>query len=139
MDYALLALGKATSLVTNVLVTKWGSDVVVSCLYDPLGSSKPYQLIFKDCHEVRWQVVEPGDVQDSTADLIGFSIGAESHREAAVLTTDIFELSIIYGSFVLQKNWERGFCSNETKVQSGDRHFPAVVEVLEQQAENQWL
>ncbi len=105
MDYALLTLGKSASLITNVLVTKWGSEVVVSCLYEPLGASRSYQLIFKDCHEVRWQVIEPGAVQDSTADLIGFSIGTGSHREAAVFTTDTFELSIIYGSFVLQKDW----------------------------------
>ncbi len=103
MDYALLDLGKAASLVTNVLATKWGSSVVVSCLYDPLGSSQPYELIFRDCREVRWQVIELEDVQESTADLIGFSIGAGAYQEAAVLTTDVFELSIIYSSFVLQK------------------------------------
>ncbi|WP_375498439.1 hypothetical protein [uncultured Nostoc sp.] len=45
------------------------------------------------------------EVHESEADLIGFSIGAESHKKATVITTDIFELSIIYGSFVLQKNW----------------------------------
>lgn len=105
MDYALLALGQASSLVKNIEVTQWGNAVVVSCLYDPLGFSKLYQLIFKDCHEVKWLVIEPGDAQESTADLIGFSMGAESHKKAAVITTDIFELSIVYGSFVLQKNW----------------------------------
>ncbi|MBF2005504.1 MAG: hypothetical protein IGS49_08560 [Chlorogloeopsis fritschii C42_A2020_084] len=106
MDYALLALGEATSLVTDVMFTKWGSEVVISCLYNPQESSKPYKLIFKDCNEVRWQVIDAEDVQESTADLIGFSIGAESHKKPAVITTDIFEISIIYGSFVLQKNWE---------------------------------
>ena len=44
------------------------------------------------------------EVHELEADLIGFSIGAEFHKKAAVITTDIFELSIIYGSFVLQKN-----------------------------------
>lgn len=103
MDYALLNLGKAASVVTNVQVTKWGSNVVVSCLYDPLGSSQPYQLIFRECSEVRWQMIELENVQESTADLIGFSIGTEAYQEAAVLTTDVFELSIIYSDFVFQK------------------------------------
>ena len=105
MDYAQLNLGKATSLVTNVLVTKWGTDVTVLCLYNPLVSSQPYELIFRDCHKLRWEVITSEDMQEPTADLIGFSIGAESHQEAAVITTDMFELSILYGSFILQKNW----------------------------------
>ncbi|MBV8887825.1 MAG: hypothetical protein JO235_28035 [Chroococcidiopsidaceae cyanobacterium CP_BM_RX_35] len=103
MDYVLLNLGKAASLVTNIQVTKWGSNVVVSCLYDPLGASQPYQLIFRECREVRWQTVELENVHESTADLIGFSVGAGAYQEAAVLTTDVFELSIIYSDFVFQK------------------------------------
>lgn len=113
MDYALLDLGKAASLVTDVLVTNWGGSVVVSCLYEPLGSSQPYQLIFQDCLEVRWQVIELEDVQESAADLIGFSIGAGAYQEAAVLTTDVFELSIIYGSFILQKNGKGSFIEDK--------------------------
>jgi hypothetical protein len=80
MDYTQLELGPATSLVTNVLVTKWGSDVLVSCIYDPLGSRRPYQLLFNDCREVRWEVIDPEDVEDNEADLIGFSMGAAGHR-----------------------------------------------------------
>ena len=105
MDYTLLALGEATSLVTDVICTKWGSEVVILCLYNPQESSKPYKLIFTDCNEVRWQVIDPGNMQESTAEIIGISIGVESHKKPAVITTDIFEIFIIYGSFVLQKNW----------------------------------
>src|SRR5947209_4058975 len=77
MDYTLLELGPATSLVTNMLVTKWGSDILVSCIYDPLGSRRPYQLLFNDCREVRWEVIHPEGVEDAEADLIGFSISRQ--------------------------------------------------------------
>ena len=103
MDYSLLGLGEATSIVTHIQINRWGNDVLVSCLYNPLGSSLPYQLIFKDCKEINWQIVDPDNQQESTADLIGFFMGAEHHQKPAVITTDIFELSITYGSFVLKK------------------------------------
>ncbi|MCV3212368.1 hypothetical protein OGM63_02285 [Plectonema radiosum NIES-515] len=45
------------------------------------------------------------EIHELEADLIGFSMGTKSHQEPAVITTDIFEISIIYGSFFLQKNW----------------------------------
>ena len=105
MDYTLLELGPATSLVTNVLVTKWGSDVLVSCTYDPLGSRRPYQLFFNDCREVRWEVIHPEDVEDAEADLIGFSMGAAGHQGAALIHTDLFELSVLYGSLTVEKDW----------------------------------
>jgi hypothetical protein len=105
MDDALLELGPATSLVTDVSVTKWGSEVLVLCLYDPLGSRQPYQLVFKDCREVRWEIFDLNDVQESEADLIGFSGGADCHRDHAVITTDIFEVFITYGRFIVQRDW----------------------------------
>jgi hypothetical protein len=104
-DYELLGLGPATSLVTSVAVDKWGSEVLISCLYDPLGSRRPYQLLFEDCHDVRWEVIRPEDVKDLEANLIGFSIDLQGHRHAAVIHTDIFELTILYGNFAVRKDW----------------------------------
>jgi len=104
MDYALLKVGDAASIVTQVEITKWGGKVVVSCLYDPLESCRPYRLIFEDCHEITMRVINPESRQDATADLIGFSIGEECHHTPAVITTDIFEISILYGSFLVQKD-----------------------------------
>src|SRR2546423_2260192 len=105
MDYTLLELGPATSLVTNVLVTKWGSDILVSCIYDPLGSRRPYQLLFNDCREVRWEVIHPEDVEDVEADLIGFSMGAAGPQGAALSQTDLFVLRVLYGSLTVEKDW----------------------------------
>jgi len=105
MDYELLGLGPATSLVTSVAVDKWGSELLISCIYDPLGLRRPYQLFFADCHDIRWEVIRPEDVKDSEADLVGFSIGLDAHRSFAIVHTDIFELRILYGNFSVQKAW----------------------------------
>ncbi len=45
----------------------------------------------------------PEDVDDLEADLIGISLGEDAHRRSAVIHTDIFEISILYESFRLQK------------------------------------
>lgn len=104
-DYHLLKLGGLTSLITSVNVSLWGNEISLECVYDPTEARLPYVLVFQDCCDIRWSVHDSEEVHEPEADLIGFSIGAESHRKAAVITTDIFELSITYGSFGLQKNW----------------------------------
>jgi hypothetical protein len=104
-DYHLLRLGDLTSLITSVNVSLWGNRVSVECVYNPTEERLPYVLIFQDCHDIKWSVHNSDEVNEKEADIIGFSIGAESHKKAAVITTDIFEISIIYGSFTLQKNW----------------------------------
>jgi hypothetical protein len=54
---------------------------------------------------VSWEVVDPEDVGDAEADLIGFSLGVENQQSEATIHTDLFELSVLYGSFALQKDW----------------------------------
>lgn len=105
MDYALLGLGDRTSVVTGVSVTNWGGRVVISCLYNPSLINRPYQLSYTDCRELQWDVTFPEDTNDSEAELIGFTMGTPDHGKRAVITTDIFELLILYGSFELQKSW----------------------------------
>ena len=102
-DYHLLKLGGLTSLITSVNVSLWGNEVTLECVYDPTHNRLPYVLVFQDCQDIRWSVHDSEEVHEPEADLIGFSMGAESHQKPAVITTDIFELSITYGSFVLKK------------------------------------
>jgi hypothetical protein len=106
MDYKLLNAGEAISLVTGVQVTKWGSEVTVSCLYDPRNLSRPYQLKYIHCHKVRWEVVFPDeDIEEGDAALIGFTIGEKFYKKSAIIATDVFELTIEYGDFVVLKEW----------------------------------
>ena len=102
-DYNLLNLGELTSLVTNVNVSLWGNEIVFECIYDPTRDRLPYTIVFHDCRDISWEVFHPEDVQDPEADLIGIHLGENAHRKAALIHTDIFEISILYGSFSIHK------------------------------------
>ena len=102
-DYNLLNLGGLTSLVTNVDVCLWGNEIIFECIYDPTGDRLPYTIIFHDCRDISWEVFHPEDVQEPEADLIGIHLGEDAHRKAALIHTDIFEISILYGSFSIHK------------------------------------
>ncbi|MFM9266315.1 hypothetical protein [Tychonema sp. BBK16] len=102
-DYELLNLGGLTSLITNINVSLWGNQIVFECIYDPTGHRSPYSIVFQDCRDISWEVFHPEDVKDPEADLIGFHIGEDAHRTAALIHTDIFAISILYGSFSIHK------------------------------------
>lgn len=101
-DYNLLGLGGLTSLITKVIVSKWGNEVLIECVYNP-EERVPYVMLFQDCREIRWNVYHPEDVQDLEADIFGITLGEGAHRKPAVITTDIFDISILYGSFSIHK------------------------------------
>ena len=101
-DYNLLGLGGLTSLVTNIKVSLWGNQVLIECVYNP-EERFPYVLAFKDCRDIRWTVHDEEEVGELEAEFLGISLGKYAHRKPAVLTTEIFEVSILYGSFSIHK------------------------------------
>ena len=103
MDYQALGLGAAASVVTAVIVDKDKHTIMISCLYDPQDVQMPYTLCFKQCEHIVWQIFDAlPDLQQLDAELIGISLGPRGAQQLAVLTTDVFELSFVYGSFSLQ-------------------------------------
>jgi hypothetical protein len=103
MDYQALGLGEAASVVTAVTVDKDKHTIMISCLYDPQDVQMPYTLCFNQCEHIAWQTFnELRDLQQLDAELIGISFGRSGVQQWAVLTTDMFELSFVYGSFSLQ-------------------------------------
>jgi hypothetical protein len=87
-------VGFAPSLVTDIEIGDWGSELVLSCLDDPL-TRRGYEVVFRGCREIRWSLYDAAS--DATeADVIGFCAGTPEHAEPAVLTTDLFELSVLY-------------------------------------------
>ncbi len=117
-DYKLLNLGGLTSLVTNIKVSLWGNELLLECIYDPTGDRSPYSLVFQDCREIRWEVHDEEEIKEPEADLIGFHLGEDAHRTAALIHTDIFEISILYGSFSIHKgeNFNSPIADLETEV-----------------------
>ncbi|MCU0542884.1 MAG: hypothetical protein MUE44_11915 [Oscillatoriaceae cyanobacterium Prado104] len=118
-DYNLLGLGGLTSLITNVKVSAWGNEVAIECVYNP-EERLPYVLSFKDCREIGWTVHDEEEVGEIEAEFFGISLGEPEHRKPAVITTDIFEISILYGSFSIHKeeqvNFEKADLATEVLV-----------------------
>ncbi len=103
-DYHLLGLGNFTSLIKRIDVKLWGKEVMIHCLYDPVAR-QPYVLIFKNCREIHWNIYgEDADLQASETDLIGFLLGRDNYRKPATINTNLFELSVLYGDFEIQKS-----------------------------------
>src|SRR2546428_6131537 len=99
MDYQALGLGDAASVVTGVTVDKDKHTIMISCLYDPQNTKTPYTLYFNQCEHITWQTFNKlQNLQQLDAELIGLSLGTRGAQQLAVLTTDGFELSFIYGS-----------------------------------------
>ena len=95
-----------TSSIFCILEHFFEKEYVVHFLYNPLTQDKPFHILFKDCSSYRWDTVGSEiDERDVNADVIGFGIGLDQHRQPAVLTTDLFEISIHYGSLVVEKDW----------------------------------
>ncbi|MEG4585724.1 hypothetical protein QUA54_10980 [Microcoleus sp. MOSTC5] len=114
-DYNLLGLGGFTSLITKVNVSLWGNEVLIECVYNP-EERLPYILAFKDCRNISWTVHDEDEVGELEAEFFGISLGDPEHRKPAVITTDIFEISILYGSFRIHKGEKLNSEDLETEV-----------------------
>jgi hypothetical protein len=100
-DYQRLGVGQSASVVSALELLHWGGEVVVHCLYDP-HVRRPYTLHFKNCKDVRLQPIEKGVGDSSGTSLIGIALGKEGHQKPAIVTTEAFELSVLYEEWDLR-------------------------------------
>jgi hypothetical protein len=84
------------SLITNLQVDRWGRELVVEGLDDPFTRRK-VRLVFRVCRDIRWSNHEEARYE-SEADVVDLCLGQGDFREPAVITTDLFELTVEYGS-----------------------------------------
>ncbi|HXG07307.1 MAG TPA: hypothetical protein VNI77_08295 [Nitrososphaera sp.] len=90
------------SIVTDVYLLRWGSELQFACIDDPMNE-QPYLLVFKNCREIKWTVLELDRVKDVEAELIGALPGKPNYQEPAIIHTDVFEVEILYEEFEIQK------------------------------------
>ncbi len=103
MDYQVLGLGKAASVVPAVIIIEDEGTIIISCLYDPQDTQMPYKVCFKHCGQIAWQPFDAGiNPHQLDAELIGLSLETNGSQRLAVLTTDAFELSFSYEHFAVQ-------------------------------------
>lgn len=98
-EYQKLGVGKSTSIIQSLEVSRWGTKVVLYCLYDP-RERKPYKLSFKNCKHVRLDVIDGSPPLEPT--LIGISLGDDAYGNPAIVTTTAFEISVLYQEWELQ-------------------------------------
>jgi hypothetical protein len=90
------------SVVVSVSLLQWGSELQIECLDDPIDRQR-YILIFRNCRDIRWTILEPDLLEDAEAELIGFLSGEDKYQKPAIITTDIFEVSVLYETYEIQK------------------------------------
>jgi hypothetical protein len=113
MDYQALGLGEAPSVVTAVRVVEDEHAISISCLYDPQGAQRLYKLCFTKCTHIAWEPFDDDvDPHQLDAELIGISLETSGPQKRAVITTDVFELSFSYGSFVVQTHTSTSYSSH---------------------------
>jgi len=97
-DYHLLGLGNSSSVIRKVEVQRWGNELLFNCLYEPYNSRQPYQLIFSNTLDIRWNVHDTDRLEVPMVDFVGLIIGEENHKKPAIVTTEVFEISVLYES-----------------------------------------
>jgi hypothetical protein len=101
-QYHLLGLGPAASIIAGFELSVPRCRVLVRGMYDPV-LRVPYQILFSECTELQFTYTEdfPKLLHEST--LVGILLGERAHKSPAIITTDDFELSILYQDFQVTK------------------------------------
>ena len=98
-----LTLSEGAWLINRVDVNYAAQTLEISANWD---EEREFQLIFTRFHILYWQILDDEyDPGTFAVDVIGMEIGEADHREPAVLTTDLFELSVSYGELEIKKAW----------------------------------
>jgi hypothetical protein len=102
-QYHLLGLGSAASNIVGLELSELGQKLLVRGLYDP-HLRKPFEMVFTECRELHLECFSDDPRPELETPLIGIYLGQKEHRGPAVITTSAFELSVLYGEFLLAKS-----------------------------------
>ena len=95
-----------TFTIINLHMVAWGRDLTFACVYDPGPPGKPrqFELILKDCRELRWRIYTHVEVDGTQpiAHVVNFTLGTSQHRKPLNILTDHFALTAHYGALLLQ-------------------------------------
>lgn len=107
--YELLGVAPGRLAIAGVQITAWGRDLILECTYgegeDGAAGRQPFQLLLEGCQSIQWDALGYADEQDAEALVVGMFLGEEGHGAAAIIATDVFELSVLYGTLTLVKEW----------------------------------
>ncbi|MFW5691076.1 MAG: hypothetical protein ACOCXZ_01135 [Chloroflexota bacterium] len=101
--------------VVDIQMVEWGRDLLLGCIYRTIPEDGPpdapvhFNIIFKECREIRYRVYahigmhEHGSIP-AEADVAELILGQANHRKDASVLTNLFGLTISYGSIQLEMN-----------------------------------
>lgn len=85
---------RLVALISNVEIRRWGSALAIDCFDDPINRHR-YHVMFRNCRELHWSHDAMAAMTDTEADVIGLTLGQGEYGEPAILTTDLFDLSVL--------------------------------------------
>jgi hypothetical protein len=104
--YDLVGVDEGGLFITKIDSHLWGTERIVHFIYNPHIEDKSFRITFRSCTRFYWAYYgDEADERDENADVIGFDFRLDEHGKAAILTTDLFEVIIHYGSLEVEKDW----------------------------------
>jgi hypothetical protein len=103
--YSLLNLPTGSLAITDVRLTRWGSDIVISCIYRYPPEEKTFRIVFKDCRGIEWNVIKDRIAEGDEAQMLTHDLGEGKHQHTARIATTLVELIITYGELSIEKDW----------------------------------
>ena len=90
--------------LTNIRVEKWGSEIVVECLYRYPPEEKAFALRFKRVRSSQWISVKM-DSEDNHAQVLTHDVGEGNYQRTARFATVVAEIVISYDVVEIEKDW----------------------------------
>jgi hypothetical protein len=100
--YQLLGVPPLDLYVEEVYLSLSSRKVLFGCIYDVVEQRRPFQLVFQGCREIKWEVYQDIDSEESCTWLVGILLGMPDYQKPAIITTDHFEIHLLYERWKLE-------------------------------------
>lgn len=93
MDYLKIGLGNLSSIVVGVDISDWGHKLTLMCVYNPNSKHIPYKIVFCECSQINWEIIDKEKNTEDSVELIDIRFG-DNYLSPALINTNAFEIII---------------------------------------------
>lgn len=99
---------RVITLISRVSLSEWGRTMSIEGLSNASEVNR-YLLVYSNCKRIHWESVDETleEFLSSTADVIGWELGEGNYKKPAIITTDLFEISLWYEKYRIVKTNDR--------------------------------
>ena len=101
--YQLLGVPPLDLHVTGMKISFSEKTVKFECLYDIVSNRSRVSILFRDCRSMKLEFYREIDNETVQTPIIGVSLGGGDYQGVATITTDHFEVSLLYKEWIIQK------------------------------------